>query len=304
MLKYDLEGHFLYSWGTWGDFPGGFWGVHGFSVDQDGNFYVAEVDNGRAQKFRRGPARIQRSWSASPFIRPGSNAAIIQAMSNKPCLPHLGHDCRESHPAGVATWNPTRRDLLTGLTVVGAGALFPWAQALAQKNGGNPRRIDVHHHFTPPEYQAYTAAHPGAGGFGRGGGRGRGGAGNGGRAGGRGGALGSARAGWMKHEEDMDKNGTETAILSITTPGFWFGEVDENRKVMRACNEFAAKLRSDHPGRFGNFAALPMTDPDGALKEIEYSLDTLKADGIGLFFSPITAISGSGMNPSIPSTRS
>jgi sugar lactone lactonase YvrE len=51
MLKYDLEGHFLYSWGTWGDFPGGFWGVHGFSVDQDGNFYTAEVDNGRAQKF-------------------------------------------------------------------------------------------------------------------------------------------------------------------------------------------------------------------------------------------------------------
>ena len=51
MLKYDLNGHFLYSWGTWGDFPGGFWGVHGFSVDQDGNFYVAEVDNGRVQKF-------------------------------------------------------------------------------------------------------------------------------------------------------------------------------------------------------------------------------------------------------------
>jgi DNA-binding beta-propeller fold protein YncE len=51
MLKYDLDGHFLYSWGTWGDFPGGFWGVHGFSVDQEGNFYVAEVDNGRVQKF-------------------------------------------------------------------------------------------------------------------------------------------------------------------------------------------------------------------------------------------------------------
>ena len=29
MLKYDLNGNFLYSWGTWGDFPGGFWGVHG-----------------------------------------------------------------------------------------------------------------------------------------------------------------------------------------------------------------------------------------------------------------------------------
>jgi hypothetical protein len=51
MLKYDLDGHFLYSWGVWGDFAGGFWGVHGFSVDQEGNFYVAEVDSGRVQKF-------------------------------------------------------------------------------------------------------------------------------------------------------------------------------------------------------------------------------------------------------------
>ena len=51
MLKYDLQGHLLYTWGTWGDFSGGFWGVHGFSVDQAGNFYVAEVDNGRVQKF-------------------------------------------------------------------------------------------------------------------------------------------------------------------------------------------------------------------------------------------------------------
>ena len=52
MLKYDLDGHFLYSWGVGGDFAGGFWGVHGFSVDQDGNFYVAEVDSGRVQKFK------------------------------------------------------------------------------------------------------------------------------------------------------------------------------------------------------------------------------------------------------------
>jgi len=52
VLKYDLDGHFLYSWGTWGDFPGGMWGVHGISVDQEGNFYVAEVDSGRVQKFR------------------------------------------------------------------------------------------------------------------------------------------------------------------------------------------------------------------------------------------------------------
>ena len=51
MLKYDLNGNFMYSWGTWGDFPGAFWGVHGFSVDQEGNFYTAAVDSGGAQKF-------------------------------------------------------------------------------------------------------------------------------------------------------------------------------------------------------------------------------------------------------------
>jgi len=51
ILKYDLNGNFMYSWGTWGDFPGGMWGVHGISVDQQGNFYVAEVDNGGAQKY-------------------------------------------------------------------------------------------------------------------------------------------------------------------------------------------------------------------------------------------------------------
>lgn len=35
-----------------GDFPGTLWGVHGMSVDQEGNLYVAEVDAGRVQKFR------------------------------------------------------------------------------------------------------------------------------------------------------------------------------------------------------------------------------------------------------------
>ena len=51
VLKYDLDGNFLYQFGTFGNFPGGFWGVHGMTVDQEGNFYVSEVDNGGAQKF-------------------------------------------------------------------------------------------------------------------------------------------------------------------------------------------------------------------------------------------------------------
>jgi peptidylamidoglycolate lyase len=62
MVKWDLSGTYQYSWGTWGQFPGGFWGVHGISVDSDGNVYVAEVDNGGAQKFRP---------------RPGANPAFL-----------------------------------------------------------------------------------------------------------------------------------------------------------------------------------------------------------------------------------
>ncbi len=52
ILGYDLNGNFLYSWGSWGEYPGGQWGVHGLSTDQEGNFYVAEVNNGRVQKYR------------------------------------------------------------------------------------------------------------------------------------------------------------------------------------------------------------------------------------------------------------
>ena len=52
VVKYDLDGRLLYSWGTIGDFPGTVWGVHGMATDQEGNLYVAEVDSGRFQKFR------------------------------------------------------------------------------------------------------------------------------------------------------------------------------------------------------------------------------------------------------------
>ena len=52
VIEYDLDGHFLYSWGSLGEWPGGLFNMHGASVDQEGNLYIAEVANGRAQKFR------------------------------------------------------------------------------------------------------------------------------------------------------------------------------------------------------------------------------------------------------------
>ena len=69
MVKYDQQGHLLYAWGAMGTFAGGLWGVHGMSVDQQGNLYVAEVDSGRVQKFRP---------------KPGANPAYLVAKPVKP----------------------------------------------------------------------------------------------------------------------------------------------------------------------------------------------------------------------------
>ena len=55
ILKYDLNGKLLHGWGTFGAFPGGLWGVHQINVDSEGNLYLAEVFNGRVQKFRPKP---------------------------------------------------------------------------------------------------------------------------------------------------------------------------------------------------------------------------------------------------------
>ncbi len=122
----------------------------------------------------------------------------------------------------------------------------------------DPHRIDVHAHFAPPEWIAAQGQNiiP---------------------------AIKNWTVGWSI--EDMDKAGVEKALLSITTPGLWFESNEVARKIARHSNDYAAKLRADHPRRFGIFTALPLPDVDGALKEIAYGLDTLKADGVGLITS-------------------
>jgi 6-methylsalicylate decarboxylase len=134
--------------------------------------------------------------------------------------------------------------------------------AAAQNTSG---RIDVHHHYAPTFHRD---------------------------------ALGAKRGGvWPKWSpqmslEDMDKNGISIAMLSVVQPGTWFGNAEEARPLTRQLNDYGATLVRDHPGRFGLFACITPPDVEGSLKEIEYGLDTLHADGIALLTSYGTAYLG------------
>ena len=152
----------------------------------------------------------------------------------------------------------SRRTLLGG-----AGALALSGLAARRAGAQTPAKnslVDVHHHLAPPAYIADLTRRK----------------------------LGfPPTLEWTPEKSlaDMDAAGVGTAILSITTPGVWFGDAAAAAALARVCNEYGAKLAADRPRRFGTFAALPLPNVDASLREIEYALDTLKADGIGLFTS-------------------
>ena len=83
--------------------------------------------------------------------------------------------------------------------------------------------------------------------------------------------------------EMMDQGEVAAAILSIPSAIPYRGPRDaEGARAARESNDYLATLARDHPGRFGVFAALPILDVDASLRELEYALDTLHADGISL----------------------
>lgn len=130
--------------------------------------------------------------------------------------------------------------------------------AVPAGRAGQRHRIDVHHHVVPPAYLAQIASR----------------------------RIG-APALWTPELsiEDMDRSGIAKSVLSLIQPGVWFGDVAEARRLAREANDYGAGVARDFPGRFGLFATLPLPDAEGSLKEIEYGLDVLRADGIGLMTS-------------------
>ncbi|MFD8582027.1 amidohydrolase family protein [Streptomyces californicus] len=81
----------------------------------------------------------------------------------------------------------------------------------------------------------------------------------------------------------MDLLGTTTSIVSVSTPGTGFLTAPADAAgLARRLNDHCAALVSDHPGRFGFFATLPMPDTDASANEAARALDELRADGITL----------------------
>ncbi|MDO8289650.1 MAG: amidohydrolase family protein [Parvibaculum sp.] len=78
----------------------------------------------------------------------------------------------------------------------------------------------------------------------------------------------------------MDRQGIETAVISLSSPSTHFLPDAKRAKLVREVNEAGATLTRSHPKRFGFFASLPMPDVTAALAEITYAFETLGVDGV------------------------
>lgn len=146
----------------------------------------------------------------------------------------------------------TRRQVLKTLATVGAGALLPSDLLAAQAAKGG--KIDVHSHTYAP------------------------------------GLTNANFPPWRPEMtiDAMDKYGICVSLLSVATgigrDPFYSGK-PEAIGICRKNNEYHAQLVQRYPQRFGFFANMPLNNVDGSLKEIEYAMDTLKADGMALWTS-------------------
>ncbi len=162
----------------------------------------------------------------------------------------------------------SRREFLKTLAAAGASVALSGSEVIAQ-SASTLGRVDVHHHMAPEFYVKAMERELGP----------------------------AALRSWTPalSLEVMDKAGVATAMLSPVqgiVRDSLSDHSDRARMLARQNNEFGAQVVKDHPKRFGLFAALPLPDPDGSLREIEYSLNVLKADGIALFTSYLDKFPG------------
>jgi predicted TIM-barrel fold metal-dependent hydrolase len=120
-----------------------------------------------------------------------------------------------------------------------------------------PHRIDVHQHVVPPFYAAELPTHGGD-------------------------LSGTVIPIWSPESaiDFMDSQQIATGMLSLTAPSVVRWYKIRRREMARRVNDYTADLVAGRPDRFGNLATLPLPDVESALLELEYSLDTLHADGL------------------------
>ncbi|HEX3323325.1 MAG TPA: amidohydrolase family protein [Terriglobales bacterium] len=165
--------------------------------------------------------------------------------------------------------NIDRRRFVAGLAAAGFDALQCFGAESPKSFLEQTRKtslVDVHHHFIPSFYFSENRERIAQ------------------AAGGR---MHPAYPSWSSEQmiAAMDAQGVTLAILSLTTPGVWFGNAQEATRMARRLNEYAAELIRSHPGRLGLFAVIPLPDTESSLHEIEYAYSVIKADGIGIMTS-------------------
>jgi 6-methylsalicylate decarboxylase len=157
-------------------------------------------------------------------------------------------------------YGASRREFLQSALLAGAGAMLTSVRLPATEAQADAaaRRIDAHYHIAPPNLIAELGAQQFAN-----------------------------VANWTLDQTlmDMERNGIAASICSVAPQADPFKDPAKAVRLTRECNEYFARLVADHPGRFGFFAAVPLPNMDAALTEVEYALDKLKADGVGLFTS-------------------
>src|SRR5882757_1746308 len=78
---------------------------------------------------------------------------------------------------------------------------------------------------------------------------------------------------------DMDENGVDMQLLSLTAPGVQMFDADTACELATLANDRLAEVISRHPTRFAGLASFAPHSPKRAAKEMERAIGQLKLNG-------------------------
>ena len=81
----------------------------------------------------------------------------------------------------------------------------------------------------------------------------------------------------------LEKEGVDTQVITITTPGTHVEKAAYATKLASLCNDAFAKIIAERRPRFAALATLPLNSPKSSLKELRRAHEQLKLPGAMLF---------------------